>query len=208
MADIFYNRDVHCADAIEWLRDKEECFKAIITSLPDMEEVGGDYWEWHDFIVRACALLKASLTPDGVIFFYQTDRKYKGKVIDKKLLIHERFKLTGFDLILNKIVLKQEPNTVNFFRPTYTNLFAFSQKVRAGKPTPDVIHAGTMLYKNAMGFNACQLAIDFIKEKVKTDTIVDPFCGQGSVLKMANDNGFNAIGVDIDPLQVNKAQLL
>lgn len=196
--DLFNNtkRVVICADSHRWLPNNVD-IKAIITSLPDMEEVGLNNIDWQRWIKDTCVLLSNSLSDSGLIIFYQTDRKYKGEVIDKKTLISNQFINMGYKNIFSKIILKQKPETVNLFRPTFTNLFGFSKNIKSGKATPDVIFAGNMLYKNAMGFNACKTSIEFIKSKINTKIIVDPFCGQGSVLKIANDLGLNSIGVDI-----------
>jgi len=194
-------RTVYCKDSNLWLPENKG-IKAMITSLPDMEEIGMDEAGWRDWIKKTCLNISASLDEDGVVIFYQTDRKFKGKIIDKKSLISEVFFGLGYNSIMNKIVLKQEPETVNLFRPSFTNLFGFSKQAKTGKATPDVLRAGRMVYKNAMGFNACKTAVDYIKATVKTDTIFDPFCGMGSVLKISNELGFNSVGVDILGKQV------
>jgi hypothetical protein len=200
-------REVFNKNALHWLQYNED-IEVIITSLPDMSELNATIGGWKDFTKEACERLIDSLSKDGIIFFYQTDRKLNGTTIDKKSFISRIFHDHGFNTVLSKIVLKQKPETINLFRPTFTNLFAFSKVQKGGKATADVIYAGEMIYKNAMGLNACKICIDYVKNKGGNPTIVDPFCGQGSVLKMANDNGFNAIGVDIDEVQTKKAILL
>lgn len=198
-------RDVYCADALQWLSENKN-HKIIITSLPDKEEIGMELKEWRQWIIDTSKLLQESLADDGIIFFYQTDRRFKGQIIDKKGLIGRYFNFMGYNMVLSKIVLKQKPNTTNLFRPTYTNLFAFSKKVKTGKATPDVIDSGKMLYKNAMGFNAVECCINFLKGKKINDVVVDPFCGMGSVLKIANHFGYDAIGVDILPSMVESSK--
>lgn len=203
-----YRYVVH-ANALHWLGTQDDN-GVIITSLPDLSELQTDREGWENFTRAACEALIFSLKETGIIFFYQTDRKYQGITIDKKSFISNIFHSYGFETIMSKIVLKQAPETSNLFRPTFTNLFAFSKEIKSGKPTPDVIYGGKMIYKNAMGFNACAVCLDFLKSKgYDSETvIVDPFCGQGSILKMANDAGFNSIGVDIDINQTKKAELL
>lgn len=200
-------RVVICDDAHEWL-GKNKNIKAIITSLPDMEEIGCDFSKWENWIKETCTLLANSLCDEGIIIFYQTDRKHKGRVIDKKTMISSEFADMGYNCIFSKIVLKQKVGTINLFRPSFTNLFGFSKKIKSGKATPDVFECGKMIYKNAMGFNACEASIDFIKSKIETSYIVDPFCGRGSVLKISNDLGFSSIGVDILESQVLLAKEL
>lgn len=196
-------REVYCEDANIWILDKQ--FDIIITSLPDMEEVGTTLGNWQEWIKITCNNIINSSNDNSVIFFYQTDRKYNGRIIDKKTMISQVFLSRGYNNILSKIVLRREPNKIDLFRPTYTNLFGFSRAIKSGATTPDVIYAGKMIYNNAMGFNAVEVCINFLKAKKLEGTILDPFCGQGSVLKIANDLGYNAIGVDILQEQVNKA---
>ena len=206
--DLFGNkttRIVICSDAHIWLNNNKNN-KAIITSLPDMEEVGMDVNDWVNWIKKTCKLIIDSLDDNGIVIIYQTDRKYKGRILDKKTLISNEFIKLGYNNIFNKIVLKQKPETTNLFRPTFTNLFGFSKKITSGKSTPDVINCGKMIYKNAMGLNACKTSIEFIKSKIDTNIIIDPFCGQGSILKIANEMGFNSIGVDILKEQCIKAK--
>lgn len=173
-----------------------------------MEEVGLPMEGWVAWVEETCRVLIDSLAEQGTIVFYQTDRKYKGVLIDKKTLISKCFHQEDFVTVFSKIVLKQKPETINLFRPTFTNLFGFSREPGTGRATADVINAGAMMYKNAMGLNACRTAVEFIQNKTGANTIVDPFCGQGSVLAIANDMGLGAIGVDIDAEQVAKAKKL
>ena len=78
------------------------------------------------------------------------------------------------------------------------NLNATTTKAyKSGKATSDVFNAGEMIYKNAMGFDAVVSCIKYLRGQKIEGVIVDPFCGQGSVLKIANDCGYSSIGVDI-----------
>lgn len=193
-------------DAFDYLKEFKQ--KAIITSLPDMDEINMDIPEWTKWITRACIQLAAALDDDGIIFFYQTNRKHKGYLIDKSWMITNCFYFLGYKKIHEKIVLKQKVNTVSLFRPAHSKIFSFSKKLTSGKGVPEVFDTGKMLYKNAMGYNAAKSCVNYIKKHVDTDTILDPFCGQGSVLKIANDMGMNAIGIDILKEQCKLAKKL
>jgi len=201
------SRIVICADSMDKLKEYNN-IKAIITSLPDMEEIGYSLEGWIKWIENACIILMNQLDDNGIIFFYQTNRKYKGHIIDKNSLITKAFIDNNYNKVLSKIVIKQKINTINLFRPSYTNLFAFSRNLKSGKPSPDVIESGKMIYKNAMGFNAVNLCIDYIEKYVDTSSIFDPFCGQGSVLKISNIRGYDSLGIDILSEQCKKAEIL
>jgi len=50
-----------------------------------------------------------------------------------------------------------------------------------------------------MGYYSTLIAIQFIKQycpQSEKATIIDPFCGHGTVLAVANHLGFSAVGID------------
>ena len=49
---------------------------------------------------------------------------------------------------------------------------------------------------------APSLALDVVSEFKEPQRILDPMCGSGTVLAVANSKGHGAIGVDLDPLAV------
>lgn len=189
-------REVICADTKSWIKDIADfSLDAIITSLPDKEETNLSLEEWEDWFVNMVGLVIWKTKSYAI--FYQTDRKVDGHLLDKSYLLNLGAKAVGAKLLWHKIVLKRGVGVVDLFRPTYTHMLCFSFDHKSGKATPDVIQAGKMMYKNAMGLEACEFAVNFIKNNSDAKMIADPFCGQGSVLKVANDNGFDSLGVDI-----------
>ena len=59
-----------------------------------------------------------------------------------------------------------------------------------------------------MGVNACRLACRFLIEETPTRLVVDPFCGHGTVLAVANAMGLDALGVDVSVRQCRAAKKL
>ena len=57
-----------------------------------------------------------------------------------------------------------------------------------------------------MGETACKVACNYAVRAVSADTIVDPFCGRGTVLAVANQLGLRAIGVDLSAKRCKEAQ--
>lgn len=57
----------------------------------------------------------------------------------------------------------------------------------------DVAPRGKTVYTKGMGVNATVLAIKFVKD-FGGKTIVDPFCGRGTTLAIANQLGLGSIG--------------
>ena len=59
------------------------------------------------------------------------------------------------------------------------------------------------------GANAVSLeAGRYVLQETPTRTIVDPFCGWGTVLAVANALGLDAVGVDIAPRMCGRARKL
>jgi hypothetical protein len=189
-------RDVFTADTAEWLKSQER-FDAVVTSLPDAEETNMTSEAWEKWFVEMVAeIIKRT---ESYAVFYQTDRKIAGRCIDKSYLVHEGARIAGANMMWHKIMLRRDVGKVDLFRPTYTHLLCFSRTGTSGTATPDVLHAGEMIYKNAMGLGACRFAVEFIKTNSDATTITDPFCGRGSVLAVANSMGLDAVGVEILP---------
>lgn len=59
-----------------------------------------------------------------------------------------------------------------------------------------------------MGGAACELACRYVLSHTPTRTIVDPFCGVGTVLAVANALGLAAVGVEIANKRARKARNL
>lgn len=213
MSDDTVTRTIHHANALEWLAQSpilEGC--SIITSMPDISEFPlMSLGEWKSWFTSAAELVLSKCPDNGVTFFYQTDIKRDGVWVDKSYLCQRAAENQGVDLISHKIVCRTLPKTVSFGRPGYTHLIAFSKGVRPEikKALTDVLpSAGESTWTRGMGLDACKLALQFIAEHTDTRTIVDPFCGHGSVLAMANNFGMNAIGVELSRKRAKIAQSL
>jgi hypothetical protein len=181
---------------------------SVITSLPDIEETNLDIEEWKSWFIKIATLIFGRLDKNGFVIFYQTDRKFKGEIINKDyLILNSALRNKKIKPIFHKIVLRQKINSIGLYRPGFTHLLGFSKGKKNNFNFPDVFPAGKMIYKNAMGLNACEYACRFIKNS-GVNTIIDPFCGQGSVLAIANKLGLNAIGNDIDVKQCELAKNL
>jgi len=75
--------------------------------------------------------------------------------------------------------------------------------------TPDVLpDGGVQPGVKAMGVLACADACRFVLANTSNRTIVDPFCGWGTVLAVANALGLDAIGVDLSARMCRRARRL
>ncbi len=67
---------------------------------------------------------------------------------------------------------------------------------------------GKTVYKNGMSINAAAIAVRFAVERAHAKIILDPFCGRGTVLAVANALGCRSVGFDIDEGQCSYARVL
>jgi len=205
-------RTVVHGDGVAWLEQTAlPGDHAVVTSLPDASEMGelGDGWAaWFRGVVElACR----RIGDDAVALFYQTDVKRDGRWIDKGYLVQRGAEAAGSHLLWHKIVCRVPPGTITMGRPAYAHLLAFSRALRVapGRSTADVLPSpGAMTWARAMGVAACEAAARFVVEQTACRTVVDPFCGVGTMLAVANAHGLAAIGVERVARRVRKAQAL
>jgi hypothetical protein len=77
------------------------------------------------------------------------------------------------------------------------------------KPSADVLpDAGEMPWSRAMGVNACKAACRFLIDETAARRVVDPFCGKGTVLAVANALGLDALGVELSGKRCRTARTL
>jgi len=204
---------VHNADALAWLRDHAPLADAsVITSLPDLSELGGvDLTAWQTWFQDAAFHTMNAVPDQGVAIFFQSDIRHDGLWIDKGALVQQAAARARMRLLFHKIVCRKAPGTVTFGRASYSHLLAFARTLRPalGRTTADVIpDAGFMPGKKSMGVNACADACRFVRTETTTRTIVDPFCGFGTVLAVANALGLDAVGVDLSARMCRRARTL
>jgi hypothetical protein len=206
-------RTVECADALAWLASREMLAGcSVVTSLPDVSEFPGlELAGWKQWFIRAAVQVMAKVPADGVAIFYQTDVKKAGAWVDKGFLISKAAEEAGLETLWHKVVCRRAPGAVTFGRPAYSHMLCFSRGVRAdpGRATADVLpEAGEVTWTRGMGVQACLAACRFILEHTATRTVVDPFCGHGTVLAVANALGLDAIGVELSRKRAKKARAL
>jgi hypothetical protein len=204
---------VHHAEALEWLRARgrlEGC--SVVTSLPDVSELPRrDLGAWTRWFDEATGVVLDAVPDDGVAVFFQSDVKRGGAWIDKGAMVQRAADRAGTRLLFHKIVCRKPAGTVTFGRASYSHLLAYSRGVRprADRATADVLpDAGFMPGTKAMGVAACADACRLILRETPTRTIVDPFCGYGTVLAVANALGLDAVGVDLSAKMCRKARAL
>ena len=197
-------RTVLCTDSIKWL-ESHHGLDAIVTSIPDMSEVGLGYDKYIEFLRKASRLCMNAVKDKGYAVFLQTDRKHNGW-LDKAYFIQDEAQKLGMRLIWHKIALRTDVGKTDLYRPTYSHMLCFSKAGPIGKPVPDVVERGSISYGNAFGVEAVKLVVRYLKAN-GIKTIHDVFVGSGTTLAVANFYGMNAMGIDIDEEQCKKARV-
>jgi hypothetical protein len=195
-------RQVIQAEALAWLDEHPAAPNtSVVTSLPDISELSTlDLPSYKRWFIDVSRRIIRWIPSDGVAIFYQSDVRHGGLWVDKGHLVMCAAEDEQAYLVWHKIVCRRPPLTVSVGRPSYSHMICVSQTPVPvpTKPGPDVLpDAGHMSWSRAMGNNACTVACRFIRENTNTKTIVDPFCGRGTLLAVANELGFDAIGVDL-----------
>jgi hypothetical protein len=207
------HRTVVHADALAWLASAAPLANAsVVTSLPDLSEVPHlGLAEWQVWFEAAAFAILSAVPAEGVAIFFQSDIRKAGLWIDKGALVTAAAKRAGVPQLFHKIVCRKPPGTVTFGRASYSHLLGFSRAVRpeARFCTADVLpDAGFRPGTKAMGVNACVDACRLILRATATRTVIDPFCGYGTVLAVANALGLDAIGVDLSTRMCRRARNL
>jgi len=197
-------RHVHQTEALAFLAaNPAEPGSSVVTSLPDLSELPRlDLDGWRAWFVDAVRRVVAWVPEGGVAIFYQSDIRHEGRIIDKGYLVMQGAELEGAATLWHKIVCRKAPGTIAFGRPSYSHMICLqrglARRASIRHPGPDVLaDAGLMSWSRAMGVEACRTALRFVREETDTRIVVDPFCGKGTVLAVANAMGFDAVGVDI-----------
>ena len=211
-------RVVHCTDALTWLRDEGPLHGAsVITSLPDISEFPKlSLDEWKNWFIETAALILTSCSDDGVVIFFQSDIRVEGTWIDKGTLCQRAAEKTGHGLLWKRIICRAPPGQITFGRPSYSQLLCFSKNVRdhdapSGRGSriarADVVpDPGDYVWARGMASEACRLACQYILDHTSTRKIVNPFCGQGTVLAAANRLGLDAVGIELSRKRAEKSR--
>ncbi|HZZ83711.1 MAG TPA: SAM-dependent methyltransferase [Anaeromyxobacteraceae bacterium] len=206
-------RLIHCGDGVAFLaRDRLPADHAVVTSLPDHSELPELGVEgWRRWFVETAALACGAVADEAVAIFYQTDVKHDGRWVDKSFLVQQGAERAGAHLLWHKVVCRVPAGMVTFGRPAYAHLLCLSRALRLapGQSSPDVLpRLGEMTWARAMGREACDLAARFLLEHTRCRTVVDPFCGLGTMLAAANARGLDAVGVERSPKRAERARRL
>lgn len=207
------SRIVHHGDGVAWLAAAAlPADHAIVTSLPDASELPDkDFAGWRTWFIDVVALACGQLADEAVAVFYQTDVKLDGRWVDKSYLVQCGAERAGAHLLWHKIICRVPAGMISFGRPAYAHVVCVSRNLRhpPGRATADVLPAlGDMSWARAMGTGACTAIAKFLIHDTACRTVVDPFCGVGTMLAVANGHGLDAIGVELSRRRAARAMKL
>jgi hypothetical protein len=207
------SRDVICTDALQWLQNYQDPGgRSFLGSLPDISEFPGQsLLSWKQWFQETAELILDKTSINGVTIFFQSDIKLNGLWIDKSFLIQKAAEKKGHNLLWHKIFCRAPAGTIMFGRPSYSHMLCFSRTIipDISKSTADVIpDLGEKTWVRGMGLEASLMASHFVKKHTETRTLVNPFCGEGSVLAAANHVGLHSIGIERSPKRAEKAKSL
>ena len=198
-------REIVVADTVAWLSEdaaRRDCSQwSIVSSIPDASETGQEDAAWRRFFVDMARGLMALVPDDGVMVLFQTDLRRDGAWLDKARLCSDGAADAGGIVVAKKIVCRRPTGTTSSRRAAYTNLLCFARRpldTRLPDTVPDVIaDAGPVTWTRGVGLFAARAAMTFVRRYAPmTTTVVDPFCGEGMLVAVANEAGFAAIGVE------------
>ena len=205
-------RIVHQTDGVAWLEQAAlPADHAVVTSLPDCSELSLPFERWQSWFTQTAALICRATPPEAVSIFFQTDIKREGQWIDKSFLVQLGAREAEAQLLWHKVVCRAPAGLTTFGRPGYAHLLCFSRSLRLapGQSSADVLpRMGKMTWTRAMGIDACVATCRFLLDHTACRTVVDPFCGVGSMLAVANAHGLDAIGVELSPKRAARARTL
>jgi hypothetical protein len=206
-------RSVIQAEALSWMA--ENCAPgsaSVITSLPDTSELPALGFDgWRAWFISAVRQVVRWVPANGVAVFFQSDIRLHGAWVDKGYLVLRAAEEEHASVVWHKIVCRKPPGTVALGRPSYSHMICLAPSPRApGRNIgPDVMpDAGAMTWSRAMGVKACRVACAYVRDETATRVVVDPFCGRGTVLAVANEMGFDAIGIELSAKRCRAARRL
>ena len=207
------DRIVYFEDAITWLSSRTTLSGcSMVGTMPDFSEFPSfTLEEWKNWFTETAKLIMSKCPDDGVSIFFQTDIKVNGVWVDKGFLVQNAAESLGLNLLWHKIACRAPGGIVTFGMPSYSHVLCFSKNLKAdvSKSTTDVLPlVGEKTWRRGMGLDASLMIAKFIATQTTSKTVINPFCGQGSVLAGANAFGLKAIGIEKSPKRAEKSRHL
>lgn len=169
--------------------------------------------EYKKWFVRTLQLIFQRVPIGQCVILTQTDAKIlsnDGNVVswmDKSYMCISEAEKFNCTLLWHKIAIDSQAE-ISSHRPCYTHLLCFGKSFQFHTSqflTPDVIDRGLMTWEKATGLEACLLCLAFLRYVVNAPCVINPFCGKGTILAVANYFGLRSIGIEVMPKRARKA---
>lgn len=208
--DMYDVYDLNSSSSNSSINNTSQIITTTLTNINGLETKAKEYKKWF---ISTINLIFNLLEEGQCVIFTQTDGKIlsnEGNVIywmDKSYLCISEAEKYNCTLLWHKIAIDNEAE-VSSHRPCYTHLLCFGKSFTFHTSkflTPDVIDRGLMTWEKATGLEACLLCIAFLRYVVNTSCVLNPFCGKGTILAVANYFGLQSIGIEVMPKRARKA---
>ena len=220
-------RTIICCNALDWLQgiDDNSLPGSVFTSLPDISElpllfrgtIDEKCEKYKAWFMDVAELIMNKLAVGEYAIFLQSDVRVQGlhgihtQWLDKSYLCSAAAEKANCTMMWHKLVSCSNMEKRSISRPTYSHLLCYGKSCSypsGAFATPDIFDRGDMVWVKGVGFDCCLMGIAFLKEVANTSCIIDPFCGHGTVLAMANTLGIDSIGVEISLRRCKKSMSL
>jgi len=176
--------------------------------------------DWKIWFESVLETIMTKLAPNHFAIFYQSDIRFPihnqlnptekicEEWLDKGYLIIKVAEKVGLRVIWHKIMLTHPIGTSKTGRAGYSHMICVAP-VTLTVPDfsqPDVVMRGETLWASGAGLDAMILAVRFAK-KLKTECLIDPFCGYGTTLAVADYFGIKSIGIELSLKKCKKAEV-
>ena len=198
-------REVVCDDTTRWLvgdgARRDRTGWSVVSSIPDVSETGQKDAAWRAFFVDVAGALLRLCDQQGLLVLVQTDVRRDGAWVDKSALVTRGVVDAGGVLVMRKVVCRRPPGSTSSKRAAVSHLLVYS-RAPLDPGLPDVIadvivDGGPVTWTRGVGLYAARAAVDIVARHARaTRVVVDPFCGEGMILAVANERGFGALGIE------------
>lgn len=188
-------------DCFEYLGKSDQKFDLILTSIPDMFEIGMELKDYQQtFLPKVITLVSDLIKDDKFVVFCQTDRKIEGTIFPKHIYIIGAMLQSGFILKDYKILFRSDITSKDLYRLTYSHVLFFTKQGKFKGLEPEMKqHVLVSTWPTNKNYWREDFPTLIIKNLTGIGEIVlDPFAGRGTVLKCARDLGRQYLGFEID----------
>lgn len=187
-------------DIFNWFNHDASNDCSFVASMPDYSEFPNySIKEWKNWFEDCAEKIIEHTSINEFSIFYQSDIKKDGVWIDKSYLIMKAAEKMNSELLWHKIIARVPPGKVTFGRPAYSHILCFSKayKLDPANSSADVIpHMGDKTWERGMGSAACIMITEFLKQHSETQKVINPFCGMGSFVAVADAYDLNVVGIE------------